>query len=68
MDMNLVRRMAAKATQQCKDDIKQIEEGLSPCFKTNPGRKLNKERCRELRELLDQLEEEEKVALRGQDV
>jgi len=62
MDMKLVSRMAAKATQQCKDDIEQIEEGLSPCFKTNPGRKLSKERCRELRKLLDRLEEEEQVA------
>ncbi len=62
IDMKLVHHMAAKATQQCKDEIKQIEEGLSPCFKMNPGRKLSKERCRELREILDRLEEEEKAA------
>ncbi len=63
MDMELIRRMATRATEECRHEIGAIEEGLSPCFKTSPGRKLSKRRCGELRAVLDRLEQEEKAAL-----
>ena len=63
MDIKLVRRMAARATERCKEDFEEIEKGLSPCFKTgNPSRKLTKTRCDELRRILDRLAEEERTA------
>ena len=58
MDVAFVRKMSAKTTAQCRKEHKAIEQGLSPCFRMNPGRKLDQARCDELRAVLDHLEEQ----------
>jgi hypothetical protein len=62
MDVEFVRGKAAKASDKCRSEIDKIEEGLSPCFKTNPGRKLSAARCAELGSILDTIEETETAA------
>ena len=61
-EVELIDRLCAKATERCRAEFKQIEQEISPCFQTNPGRKLTKERCGELMHMLDELEVEERSA------
>lgn len=53
VDLALVDRMAIAAGKEYDKRYSEVEEDMSPCFRTNPSHlKLGKERCAELRRLL----------------
>ena len=61
--IELVRRLAAEATQQCIREFEKIQQGLPPCFRINPGRRLTKKRCGELLKIIEWEEERRKHVL-----
>ena len=55
METDLIRQVAAEATAQCKRDFKDIEQGLSLCFQTNPGRRIPSAERKRLVDILNRV-------------
>ena len=62
VDLAFVRRMTRQATEACIRDFAEIQKGLPVCLQR--PRRLSAERCRELKEILDEHEERQKRAFR----